>query len=74
VTARRPHLVYICGTRRVVAEPTLELLISIPLNLRAYVAPTFVEWDSTPLISNRTLQGSDFRALGSGRAGVTLTR
>jgi hypothetical protein len=47
-----------------VAEPTLELLISIPLNLRAYVAPTFVEWDSTPLISNRTIQGSDFRALG----------
>jgi hypothetical protein len=43
-----------------VAEPTLELLISNPRNLRASVAATFNEWDLTPSISNRTLQGSDF--------------
>jgi hypothetical protein len=58
--ARRPSLGYICRTLRVVAEPTLELLISNPLNLRASVAATFNEWDLTPSISNRTLQGSDF--------------
>jgi hypothetical protein len=38
-----------------VAEPTLELLINNPLNLRASLAPTFDEWDLTPLISNCTL-------------------
>jgi hypothetical protein len=43
-----------------VAEMTLELLISNPLNLRASVAPTFDKWDLTLLISNRTLRGSDF--------------
>jgi hypothetical protein len=43
-----------------VAEPTLELLISNPLNLRASVAPTFDEWDLSPLINNRTLRGCDF--------------
>jgi hypothetical protein len=41
-------------------EPTIELLISNPLNLGASVAPTFDEWDLSPLISNRTLRGSDF--------------
>jgi hypothetical protein len=58
--ARRHRLVYIYRMCRVVAEPTLELLISNPLNLRASVAPTFDEWDLTPLINNRTLRGSDF--------------
>jgi hypothetical protein len=60
VAARRPRLVYIFRMRRVVAEPTLELLISNPLDLRASVAPAFDEWDLTPLISNCTLRGSDF--------------
>jgi hypothetical protein len=40
------------------AEPTLELLISNPLNLRASVAPTLDEWELRPLISSHTLQGS----------------
>jgi hypothetical protein len=53
--AHCPHLGHICRTRRVVAEPTLELLISNPLNLRAPVAPTLDEWDLRPLVSFRTL-------------------
>jgi hypothetical protein len=40
------------------AEPTLELLISNHLNLRASVVPTLDEWDLRPLISSHTLQGS----------------
>jgi hypothetical protein len=60
--ARRPRLGYICMIRRVVAEPTLELLISSPLNLRAYVAPTLDDWDLRPLISSRTLRGSGPRS------------
>jgi hypothetical protein len=55
--ARHPCLYYICRTCRVVAEPTLELLISNPLNLRAFVAPTLDKWDLRPLISSRTLRG-----------------
>jgi hypothetical protein len=54
VAARRPCLVYICRTQWVVAELTLEPLISNPLNLRASVVPTSDEWDLSPLISNRT--------------------
>jgi hypothetical protein len=60
VAARRPHLGHICRTRGVVAEPTLELLISNPLDSRAPVAPTHDEWDLRPLVSNRTLRESDF--------------
>jgi hypothetical protein len=51
------------------AEPTLELLISNPLNLRASVAPTFDEWDLTPLISSCTLRGSDFSSPWLGPCG-----
>jgi hypothetical protein len=60
VAVRRPRLVYICRTRRVAVEPTLEPLISNPLNPRASMAPTFDEWDLSPLISDRTLRGFDF--------------
>jgi hypothetical protein len=55
VTARHPRLVYIYRTQRVVAEPSLEPLISNPLNLGASVAPTSDEWDLSPLINNHTL-------------------
>jgi hypothetical protein len=60
VAVRRPRLVYIRRTRRVAVEPTLELLISNPLNPRASVVPTSDEWVLSPLISYRTLRGSDF--------------
>jgi hypothetical protein len=53
----------------VVAEPTLELLISNPLNLRASVVLTFDEWDLSPQISNRTLRGSDFSSPWLGPCG-----
>jgi hypothetical protein len=48
-------------------EPVLELLINNPLESRAPVVPTLIERVSRPLVSNRTLQGSDFTstALGS---------
>jgi hypothetical protein len=75
VTARRPRLGYIYRTRRVVAETTLELLISNPLNLRARMVPTLEEWGLRPLVSNRTLRGSDFfEHLARAAWGVTLTR
>jgi hypothetical protein len=45
-----------------VAERTLELLISKPLDSMAFVAPTFDEWDLRPLISSRNLRGFDFRS------------
>jgi hypothetical protein len=60
VAVRCPHLVYICRTRRVAVELTLELLISNPLNLRASVASTSDEGDLSPLISDLTLRGSGF--------------
>jgi hypothetical protein len=41
-------------------EPVLELLISTSLESRALVAPALVEWVLRPLVSNRTLRGSDF--------------
>jgi hypothetical protein len=44
-------------------EPVLELLISNPLESRAPVAPTLVERVSRPLVSNRTLRGSDFTSI-----------
>jgi hypothetical protein len=57
------------------AEPTLELLISNPLNLRAPVVPTLDEWDLRPLVSNRTLQGFDFfEHLARAAPGVTLSQ
>jgi hypothetical protein len=56
------------------AEPTLEPLISNPLNLWASVVPTSDEWVLSPLISNRTLRGSDFLSPWLGPCGVTLTR
>jgi hypothetical protein len=74
VAARCPRLGYICRTRGFAAEPTLELLISNPLDSRAPVAPTLVEGDSRPLVSTPPFEGLFFRSLGSGRAGVTLTR
>jgi hypothetical protein len=41
-------------------EPVHELLISNPLESRAPLAPALVERASRPLVSNRTLRGSDF--------------
>jgi hypothetical protein len=41
-------------------EPVHELLISIPLESRAPVTPALAEQASRPLVSNRTLRGSDF--------------
>jgi hypothetical protein len=41
--------------QKVVADPTLELLISNPLNLRASVVLTLDEWGLSPLTSNHTL-------------------
>jgi hypothetical protein len=55
--------------QKVVAEPTLELLISNPLNLRASVVATFDEWGLSPLTSNRTLRGSDFSSPWLGPCG-----
>jgi hypothetical protein len=73
VAVRRPRLFYIYRTRRVVVEPTLELLISNQLNPRASVAPTSDEWDVSPPISDCTIRGSNFMSLFSGRAGVIHT-
>jgi hypothetical protein len=57
--AQHPRLGHICRICRVVAEPTLELQISNPLTLRAFVVPTLDEQDLRPLIRSRTLRGSD---------------
>jgi hypothetical protein len=75
VSVLHPRLGHICKTRGFAAEPTLELLISNPLDFRAPVAPTLKEWDLRPLVSNRTLRGSDFfEHLTWAARGVTLTR
>jgi hypothetical protein len=66
VAARCPHLIYICRAHGLVAEPALELLISNPLEPRAPVAPSLVERVSRPLVSNRTLRGSNFSSPGLG--------
>jgi hypothetical protein len=55
-------------------EPALELLISNPLESRALVAPTLTERVSRPMVSNVPFEGLFFRALGSGRARITLTQ
>jgi hypothetical protein len=60
VAARCPRLIYICRAHGLATEPAFELLISNPLESRALVAPALVERVSKPLVSNRTLQGSDF--------------
>jgi hypothetical protein len=60
VTVGCSHLFYICRTHGLVAKPALELLISNPLESRAPVAPALAEQVSRPLVSNRTLRGSDF--------------
>jgi hypothetical protein len=72
VAVRRPHLGRICRIRGFATELTLELQISNPLDSRAPVVPTLIEWDLKPLVSSRTLRGSAFQALG--RVGVTLTQ
>jgi hypothetical protein len=64
MTTRCPRLFYICRTHGLAAKPALELLISNPLESRASVVPALAEWVSRPLISNRTLRGSDFLSLG----------
>jgi hypothetical protein len=74
MTTRCPRLFYICRTHGLAAKPALELLINNPLESRASVVPALAERVSRPLISNRTLRGTDFfRALGSIRVRVTLT-
>jgi hypothetical protein len=47
-------------------EPALELLINNPLESRAPTAPALIERVSIPLVSNRTLRGSDFSCPGLG--------
>jgi hypothetical protein len=66
VASRRPRLIYICRARGLAAKPALELLISNPLESRAPVVPALIEWVSRPLVSNRTLRGSDFLSPGLG--------
>jgi hypothetical protein len=67
VAARCPRLIYIYRAHGLAVEPAFELLISNPLESRAPVAPAPVERVSRPLVSNRTLRGSDFSSpeLGS---------
>jgi hypothetical protein len=60
MAARCPRLGYICRICGSAAEAALELLISNPLDSRAPVAPSLVEWDLRPLVSNCTLRGSGF--------------
>jgi hypothetical protein len=66
VAARCPHLIYICRAHGLAAELALKLLISNSAKSRAPVSPALVEWVSKPLISNRTLRGSDFSSSGLG--------
>jgi hypothetical protein len=66
VAARCPRLICICRTHRLAAEPDFKLLISNPLESRASVAPALVERVSRPMVSNRTLRGSDFSIPGLG--------
>jgi hypothetical protein len=47
-------------------EPVHELLISKPLESRAHVVPALAERASRPLVSNRTLRGSDFASTALG--------
>jgi hypothetical protein len=49
-----------------VVEPVHELLISNPLELRAPVASALTERASRPLVSNRTLRGSEFASTALG--------
>jgi hypothetical protein len=60
VAARCPHLFYICKARVLAVEPVHKLLINNPLESRAPVVLALVERVSRPLVSNRTLRGSDF--------------
>jgi hypothetical protein len=61
VAAGCPWLFYICRACVLAGwQPVLELLISNPLESRAPVAPALVERVSRPLVSNRTLRGSNF--------------
>jgi hypothetical protein len=69
VTARSPHLIYICRTHGLAAKPTLELLISNPLESRAPVAPALTKRAPGPLVGNRTLQGSSLPSVGLGPCG-----
>jgi hypothetical protein len=55
-----PRLDCICRIRGLATEPILELLISNPLDSRAFVALTLAERDLRPLVSNRTLRRSGF--------------
>jgi hypothetical protein len=64
VAARCPRLSYICRVRGYAVEPTLELLISNPLESRAPVVPALTERVSRPPVSNRTLRGSGFSSPG----------
>jgi hypothetical protein len=60
VTARCPRLFYICRTHGLAAKPTLELLISNPLDSTVPVAPTLAKRGFEPLVCMRTLRDSDF--------------
>jgi hypothetical protein len=60
---------YICRTRGLAAEPTLELLINNPLESRVPVAPALTKRASRPLVGNYTLRGSSFSSLGLGPCG-----
>jgi hypothetical protein len=64
VAARCPRLDRIYGIHGFVVEPTLELLISNPLESRAPVAPALTKRVSGPLVGNHTLRGSGFSSLG----------
>jgi hypothetical protein len=66
VAAGCPRLFYICRTRLLTVEPVHKLLISNPLESRAPVAPAITERASRPLVSNRTLRGSDFASTALG--------
>jgi hypothetical protein len=55
VVARCPHFVYICRIHGFAAKPTLELLISNPLDSRVPVAPTLAKRGLKPLVSVCTL-------------------